>query len=726
MSTGDFWDMLILDGHPPYGDLASLAVGDIDGDGNDEIVIGGDGGLLWYRPATLDKGVIAEGRFHVGLTLEDIDGDGLPEIFAGTYTEPMPNLWYKMGKTIDDEWTRHVVDPAPGGGAHDLLFVDIDGDGRKELIANACARKPFGLFIYKPGDDLTAPWSRHVVQEGYFTEGLMVADLNGDGRLEIVHGPDLWLPPEDGPLSGPWRRQVLARGFREMVRVALVDVTGNGRQDVVVAESEFYEGRASWFENRMVEDPANPWIEHPLEGGLYYAHSLDARRDDKSGAVGIFIGEMAEGGWSAPRNRDARLIHLTSGDNGHTWQRRLIYQGSGTHQAIPYDIDGDGKLEIVGKQWKRPKVHIFKQSDTPNVLTRFRHRFLDRDKPTAATDLRPVDLTGDGRTDIVCGQWWYHNEGGDWVRRTIPGVNQVIFAYDIDGDGRMELIATTGDEVFSPELVWLKAVDPLADKWTEHPIGVGGGDWPHGVCMAPVLPGGRLALMCGWHSAEKGDRPELFEVPDDPTKGPWPKRLLADIPYGEEIVAADINGNGRLDLVAGPWWLENIGDGTFVPHQMTDGFDDVARVCVADINGNGLPDVVLGEEVLGSKDRIVPPARLVWLENPGPDRAKGFWTVHSIDMVRCPHSIGVADLDGDGQMEIVCGEHDPFTPYRSRCRLLVYKKGDAAGRSWWRWCLDDRFEHHDGTKVFEMEPGRWAIASHGWRDSKYVHLWEAH
>ena len=89
-------------------------------------------------------------------------------------------------------------------------------------------------------------------------------------------------------------------------------------------------------------------------------------------------------------------------------------------------------------------------------------------------------------------------------------------------------------------------------------------------------------------------------------------------------------------------------------------------------------------------------------------------------------SMAAYDLDGDGQLEIVCGEHDPFWPYRNRCRLLVYKKANAEGTAWYRYTLDDRFEHHDGTKIFEISPGRLGIISHGWKDSIYVHLWEAY
>jgi hypothetical protein len=38
--------------------------------------------------------------------------------------------------------------------------------------------------------------------------------------------------------------------------------------------------------------------------------------------------------------------------------------------------------------------------------------------------------------------------------------------------------------------------------------------------------------------------------------------------------------------------------------------------------------------------------------------------------------------------------------------------------------LDDRFEQHDGTKIIELSPGRLGILSHGWVESKYLHLWE--
>jgi hypothetical protein len=241
--------------------------------------------------------------------------------------------------------------------------------------------------------------------------------------------------------------------------------------------------------------------------------------------------------------------------------------------------------------------------------------------------------------------------------------------------------------------------------------------------VAPVLPGGRPALIAGYHDPKDGEQPEVFEVPANPSAGPWPRRRLADILYGEEYAAHDLTGDGLLDLAAGPYWLENLGDGSFRPHRAIAAEMDVARTRVADINGDGRPDMVFTEEKLDFQTRTAGFGLIAWLEHPTNPR-KGPWPIHVIDRVRSPHSLDIADLDGDGELEIVAAEHDPFWPYRTRSRLLVYKKADPSGRSWTRYVLDDRFEHHDGTKVFEIAPGRLGIASHGWTDSIYVHLWE--
>lgn len=728
-----FWEYIILDPEPPgVGETASTGVGDLDGDGREEVVVGGVGAMLWYRPSTFEKGIVAKGRFHVGVAIADIDGDGRKEIIAGRLIEDREGeKWalclFKLGKNLREPFKEYIIDLDVGGGPHDVLVADIDSDGQLEVIANAMYCLTPALYVYKPNKDITSPWKKQVIQQGLPIEGTSIGDIDGDGRIDIASGPYWFSPPQAGPFSGElWQEHRFAPHFRDMCRTALVDINDDGLLDIVIVESEYLDGRLSWFENRLRKAPQNSWVEHSIENNLVFAHSLQVWKDKKSKEVNLFVGEMNQGGWGAPYNYDARLIQYIFADNGRTVRRKILYKGEGTHEGMVADVDGDGAWEIVGhssqvRYTEYPDcigwVQLFKQRVGSPPFANWRHEFIDKEKPSTATDILWVDVDGDGLSDVVCGAWWYKNP--NWERRQIPGVAQVLNAFDIDKDGRKEIICLKGNPgELNNELCWLKPIDPINFKWEEHKIGSGSGDWPHSTLIASLLPGGRIAIAVGYHNRAY---PELFEAPDNLTSA-WKRRVLAQIPYGEEMALCDLDGDGIMDIVAGPYWLENKGDGAFIPHLLVEGFNSVCRVAIADINGDKRLDIVVSEEKVDWNIKRSYFARVAWLENTGDPRKKKF-IPHTIDRIICPHSLSLADLDGDGKLEIIAGEHDPFKPYQSRSRLFIYKMVEPKGRVWARYLLDQGFELHCGVKIVELAPGKFGILGHGWVENKYVHLW---
>lgn len=728
------WELTILDAAPPVKEREGyygFNYGDFNNDGAVELIASGNGALVCYQLDPPRREVIAKGDFCVGVCAADFDGDGILEVLTG-YRDPMgpgrqcPRT-LAIYKHVDDHWeaTKIAVDQI--GHFHDIIAYDIDGDGELEIIANLVSHSEFdGLYIY---DRRGTEWVRHVVQNGFCEEGLCTFRLTPD-EIAIASGVHVYRCPKDGPYSGLWEQHTFAPDHREMVRLKPLEIAGSGVDDLVIVDSEYLEGKISWIENRFLSDSKNPWLEHHIEGCIYYGHTLDTERDPASGTCRIVLGEMAGGGWNAPFNHDARIIRYTTESQGRDWKREIMHRGQGTHEARLVDLDGQGEKILIGKEHRYSRVMVWRQPRERSILEKFGHTFIDLDFYDGATDILATDIDGDGREDIVTGKHWYHNP--TWRRFPIPDISQVINAYDIDGDGRKELICTLppldkpNPRGLSNRLVWIKPIDPFTGKWEIHEIGTGIGDWPHGSLVAPLFDQNRPALVTSYHSAhsrfhqdaDPPHYPEIWEIPANP-KELWRPKPLVDIKHGEEMLALPLAGSGRLDVVLGSHWLENQGNGTFVTHPIADLYP--ARLATADISGRGRFDLITADEVLDFENKVTPWSYLRWLECPANPKTEP-WIEHVIDRVRCGHSLGAADLDGDGEAEIICGEHDPYYPYRSRSHLYIYKKADPEGRTWKRYTLDDRFEHHDGCKIIDLGDGRRGIVSIGWNET-YVHLW---
>ncbi|MBO0861421.1 MAG: VCBS repeat-containing protein [Chloracidobacterium sp.] len=132
-------------------------------------------------------------------------------------------------------------------------------------------------------------------------------------------------------------------------------------------------------------------------------------------------------------------------------------------------------------------------------------------------------------------------------------------------------------------------------------------------------------------------------------------------------------------------------------------------MAVTDIDGDGKPDVVLVEEDVDYNVRKAGFARVAWIENPG--ATHGAAAAHIIDRIRSPHSLATLDLDGDGVPELLPRRARSLQAYRSRSNLYAYKKADPKGLTWWRYVVDERFEHHDGLKLIHLDASRIGVLS---------------
>jgi hypothetical protein len=333
-----------------------------------------------------------------------------------------------------------------------------------------------------------------------------------------------------------------------------------------------------------------------------------------------------------------------------TWKKHTIAHTAANIDMAPYDIDGDGRPELVlasgfyfdnaakggDLQWLKP------------------HKDFDRPWKLHPIAVDPVvhrvrwgDLDGDGRPELVhipffgpgsqgvksptpAHLWAFrlpaHPETDPWPVWKIDETLTMIhggYVRDVDGDGRATIFTASREGIYS--FKW--EGQGAAAHWRKVHLGAGAmpaGDKPDAPRGSSEVAFGTLAkdrpflaAIEPWH----GNQVVVY-LPPGKEAGKdalWTRRVLtSSFDEGHGLAVADLDGDGRDEIIAGCR-----GKGhclmIYVPNADGDGFQPieidktVAVDCtlVADVNGDGRPDLVV---VAGRSNKVV------WYENLGPKR----------------------------------------------------------------------------------------------------------
>jgi hypothetical protein len=140
-------------------------------------------------------------------------------------------------------------------------------------------------------------------------------------------------------LEGDWWEHVFAEWPPDAV-VQPVDLTGNGRLDIVLARSEGPH-QLCWFE--APDDPSGDWTEHVVDDSVDYAHSLQIADLNSDGLPDIVTAEMHQS------ERSRVLVYLNEG-GGRSWRKQVVAT-TGSHNMCVADLGNTGYPDLIGANW---------------------------------------------------------------------------------------------------------------------------------------------------------------------------------------------------------------------------------------------------------------------------------------------------------------------------------------------------------------------------------------
>lgn len=354
-------------------------------------------------------------------------------------------------------------------------------------------------------------------------------------------------------LAPTFTEHLIADKYGYAYGLAAADLDGDGDLDLTSCDTR---GDALyWFEN----DGKGTFLRHFIqqkEAGWFERHAVGDINGDKRPDVIVV------------KNLDGHLVWFeNSGEpaKDKSWKRHVISTDlKRAYDVALVDLNGDGRLDVAASAWNGNHIAWFANPVHAVADQEWQKEMIDPQIAEART-VRVADFNRDGKSDILgtgrtanLTAWYEHTGSQAWKRHVIDESSpQPVHghAIDMDADGDPDVVMALGMLAVAGQAETNQVV------WYENVGRPGNGDY-------------------------------------------WHKHVIGALPFAFEAVAADLDGDTDLDVVATAWggagqvvWFENRGlKAEWTKHVLKDKWNRANQPIVADLDGDKRLDIAATAE----------------------------------------------------------------------------------------------------------------------------------
>jgi len=536
-----------------------------------------------------------------GIVIDDFNKDGKQDVVVVSSYGTANNVYVLLGN--GDGTLQPATVMSVSGNLSAVASADFNQDGNMDLAVVDNANSAVLILLGNGDGTFRQPTAVNTCSTGAQPATLAVGDLNGDGKIDIVtanygtssNGANTVTTCLGDGLGGFSATNTVTASTLAVSNpngVAIADVTGDGKPDIVVSLWQNAYSILPGNGNGTFRSPMTQTIVGPATNP-YAVAVADLNGDGKQDLI-------------FP-NGNGMSVFLGNG-NG-TFQAETVYPGSGDAVVVA-DMNGDGKPDIVTTDWQLGRVNVLMNlgggSFSPPLS------FMSGTQPYA---LAVGNLKGDGHPDVVAAN---------------AGLGSGVV------DGNITVLLGNGDGTLRGALSFRS--DRAGRLSSAGPI-VSADFNADGLPDAAVLNTGSSSVTVFIADPVLGFKPGVTYETGNGTGA------NGDL----DLAVGDVNGDGSLDIVTvgfgGVHVLPGNGDGTFGAVSSVSNAASGQQIVVADIDGDGNADIAYTQQGGNANGIAIQYG----------DGAGGFSGLVQYSAAGTPTSIVVVDVNGDGRLDLITG-----------------------------------------------------------------------
>lgn len=618
----------------------------------------------------------ATGSGPEAATPTDVNGDARPDLVVTNSGDDTFSVL--INNTAPGASTVSFDPPQvfeAGRGPREPVLEDINSDGRPDLVVVNDQFDEHAIAVFfnttPPGASTVSFQPRQYFE--FFGDNFVTpADVNGDGRPDFVISASAGVnelsvilnatPPGSSSLILGSEVDLPVGQLPNVVRAA--DLNGDGRLDLVVANNEgdsvsvLLNGTASG-----ASTPSFPPQQTFAVGKT--VRSLQAVDLNGDGKPDLAVGNEGNHSLSV-------LLNTTAPGAGSASFATTTFEAEpGPLGLAAADLNGDGRQDLIYTRFKGLAVVSLNTTASPTAAAPSFAVKHEADVGARPTAVATADFNGDGRPDVAVA-----NHDSDTASvlldDTAPGSETPTFhlqqafaagnapssiaAADFNLDGRPDLVVA--DELEEDVSVLLDTTVPGAETpsfATRQTFAVG--EAPSAVAVADLNGDGKPDLIVANHDEETVSILLDTTLPGSTTVTFAPQKAFVSDHAPSALAIADFNLDGKLDFVAeshdggsGSVFVNDTEPGSFTPNfklEQVFGWGILpSAVMTGDFNGDGKPDLAIAGE--GSDDVSV------ILDTTAPGASSPTFSLpQELAAGDAPTSIAAADVNGDGVPDLL-------------------------------------------------------------------------